>query len=70
MWWDGGLHMGWMFFWGFCGLALIAVVVWLLSTNRRFEIMPDAPELILKRRYANGEIDNTTYLHLLDDLKR
>lgn len=63
--------MGWMGLWWIFGAALVAAVVWALlrSTRGPANGPTESPEQILKRRYANGEIDRDTYQRMLTDLK-
>lgn len=72
-WWDGGWHMGWMAFWWILALAAIALVVWAVLQAGRSRAgggAGDSPEAILKRRYANGEIDRETYERMRADVRR
>ncbi len=63
--------MGWMAIWWILGLALAAAVVWaLLSSIRSRSGGRESPEEILRRRYAEGEIDRDTYQRMLADLER
>lgn len=53
------------------GLAVLIPVAWFIrrtwvASPRQAE---DSPELILKRRYAGGEIDRDEYKALLNDLR-
>jgi len=55
--------------WFVC-LALVAGFVWVvvkLGTRQPPEAV--SAEAILRRRYAQGEIDRDTYRHLLSELK-
>lgn len=69
-------HMGsmgsWMVLWWGLGLAVFVLLVWLLARGTSgFGTHDDqAPEQILKRRYARGEIDREDYQRRLDDLRR
>ncbi len=70
-WWHGDWHMGWMAIWWILGLALVAIVAWaLLSSARSRGGARESPEEVLKRRYAEGEIDRDTYQRMLADLER
>jgi putative membrane protein len=59
----------WMAVWWIGGIAALGLFVWLIAgmSGARGE---EAPELILKRRYARGEIDRDEYQRRLDDLRR
>lgn len=53
------------------GLAVLIPVAWFIRrtwvpSSRQAD---DSPELILKRRYARGEIDRDEYKALLNDLR-
>jgi putative membrane protein len=60
---------GWMmFFWWFLIIALVVVVVRaLLNTNQK-KPHNETPLEILKRRYANGEIDKEEFEKRKKDL--
>jgi putative membrane protein len=68
-----GGAMGWMWLWWVVGLVLLVLFVWAIARaagtagSGRGE---DAPETILKRRYARGEIDRDEYEHRLNDLRK
>ena len=66
-WWP----MGWM---GFSWILVVLVIVvgawYALSAMRQGGFKGESPEDILKRRYANGEIDGETYDKMLDDLRK
>ena len=63
--------MGWM---GFSWILVVLVIVvgawYALSAIRRGGFKGEFPEDILKRRYANGEIDGETYDKMLADLRK
>ena len=66
-------HMGWMALWWIVGLAVLAAFVWAVA---RMSGTPGAtpgqesPELILKSRYARGEIDREEYERRLADIRK
>lgn len=68
---SGGWHMGWMMVWWWgLGLLLVALLVWfVVSASRGPPAGRESPEEILKRRYAQGELDRDTYLRMLADLR-
>jgi uncharacterized membrane protein len=68
--WDYGWHTGWMPFWWLCGIAVLAVVIWLAAAATRRSGDGDSPERILKRRYAGGEITHEEYERKLAELRR
>lgn len=72
-------HMGWiggammMLFW----LVMLIVIVWVAwSVAQRGGVGPgggareDRAEVLLRERYARGEIDQTTYRQMLEELRR
>jgi len=65
--WDGDWHMGWMGFWWILTIAVVVAAVWVVvvSTRRGGQ---ETPKQVVKRRYANGEIDRDTYQRMLEDL--
>jgi putative membrane protein len=69
---DLGWHMGWMMTWGSIVWTLVILgLIWAFlrggapRTSER-----DSPETILKRRYAQGELDREEYERRLTDLRR
>lgn len=63
----GGMMM-WMLVWGLVGLALLVLavvgVVWLVRRTGNSDQgggRPEAPEDVLRRRYAAGELDEDEY---------
>ena len=70
-WYGMGIGMGWMWiFWVLVLAAIVAVLVWALAASRRSAAGRESPEEILKRRYAQGEIDQAEYHKRLEDLRR
>ena len=69
--WQGYGHMGWLGIWWVLGAALIVGIVWVLLRSARGPLRrrSAAPELILKRRYAKGEIDRETYQRMLAEIE-
>ena len=62
--------MGWMGLWWILAAALVIVVAWALLGATRGAVRHDSPEAILKRRYANGEIDEPTYERMLGEVRK
>lgn len=69
--WYHNWHMGGMWFWSILIIVVVAALIWffLASANRGPRPDAESPEHVLKRRYANGEIDQETYERMLNDLK-
>jgi putative membrane protein len=71
--WPHMASMGWWMVlgWGL-GLTVLVLLAWLLvrAAGGLSSRHDDAPEEILKRRYARGEIDREDYQRRLDDLRR
>jgi len=63
--------MGGMWFWWVIGIVIIVAVVWMAvgSPTRKGDSDVSAEEL-LKRRYANGEINKEDYEKRLQDLRK
>lgn len=70
--WHGVGHMGGMWLWWILGIAIIGVLAWVvvkpLSSNSRDN--ESTPEELLKRRYAQGDIDKDDYEKRLSDLRQ
>lgn len=74
--WTTGGHMGFgvMSIWWIVSVAALIALVWFIAAGRGRGSEPgpgssDA-EQQLKRRYAAGEIDRSTYQRMLEDLRR
>jgi putative membrane protein len=73
MWPEYGDHMGWMAFGWIGGLAVLVLLIWVVARAAgppgaaRTE---ESPEMILKRRYASGEMDREDYERRLADLRK
>ena len=63
--------MAFMGLWWIFGVVLLAAIAWgLLRIGRGAADRPhEAPEDILKRRYASGELDREAYERMRADLK-
>lgn len=73
MWSGYGDHMGWMWLWWIVGLGIFVFLVWAVARAAGSVAAPrgeDAPDMILKRRYARGEIDHDEYERRLTDLRK
>ena len=70
--WNGVGHMGGMWLWWIVGIAIVAAVFWaMVRTSSRTGANGGASaEELLKRRYANGEIDKESYEKRLRDLRQ
>ncbi len=70
--WHGVGHMGGMWFWWLLGIAIIGVVAWALikPSSRPAGDKGSTPEELLKRRYAEGDIDKEEYEERLQDLRK
>jgi putative membrane protein len=73
MYWGNGWGMGWMMgWWGLFCIVVIGAVVWLLAKGLpgRPARREDPPEVVLKRRYARGELSREEYEQRLADLRK
>jgi uncharacterized membrane protein len=64
--------MAWMGIWWVLGAVMVAALFWAMfasSAGGPRRGGGDSPERILKRRYANGEIDHDAYERMLTDLR-
>ncbi len=70
--WGYGWGMGWMMvLWLVIPIVVLVLLVWALAAFPRTPVREgESPELILKRRYAKGDIDRDEYQRRLDDLRR
>ncbi len=70
--WNGAGHMGGMWLWWIVGIAIVAAVFWVMSrtSSRTGGNSGASAEELLKRRYANGEIDKDAYERHLHDLRQ
>ena len=67
-----GLYFGGMWLWWIVFIAIAAGVIWSVRqvSMRSGNTPSESPEQILKRRYANGEIDDNQYEHMLAHIKK
>lgn len=73
MMWDYGWHMGGMLIWWLLGLVFIVGLIWLLvaaAGRRNVPAGPDSAEVILRERWARGDIDDDEYKRKLRELRR
>ncbi len=69
-WHMNGMGGMWLW-WTVILIAVVAVVVFAMSGGRRGGgSSGPSPVQVLKRRYANGEIDRDTYERMLEDLRK
>lgn len=61
--------MGWMGIWWLGVPILIALFLWAVTRRGGPKPRDEPPEQILKRRYAEGEIDREAYQRALADLR-
>lgn len=60
------MWLGWLL-----GLAVLALIVWAAARGVRSTARDSgSPELILKRRYARGEMDEQEYQRRLNELRK
>lgn len=64
--------MAGMWLWWLAAFAIVAVIVWAISrtASRSSRDAGESAESILKRRYAQGEIDKDDYEERLRDIRR
>lgn len=68
--WHDSWHMGGMWLWWILLVVLASAAIWYVLLRRGSGSFSDSPEQVVKRRYANGEIDRDTYERILADLRR
>lgn len=70
--WIEGSHLVWTWI-GWIGILFLAVclALWAVRVGLASSgAAPEPPEEVLRRRYANGEMDRTEYERRLADLER
>ena len=69
---ERGMEFGWLFIVIFTIFIVLGVIhlVNLISGNRGRETHAESPLLILKRRYAKGEITREEFEKIKDDIKK
>jgi uncharacterized membrane protein len=65
-----GWHMWWMAGSSVVGLVLVVLFVWAWAHATAFQPSQESPETILKRRYAQGEINSEEYNRRLIELRK
>ncbi len=65
-----GMGMGWMWIWPLVFLAVAAYVIRAVVAPSRPHDGAQAPEDILKKRFARGEIDEDEYTKRLEKLRK
>jgi putative membrane protein len=70
--WNGAGHMGGMWFWWIAGIVIVAALIWAMfrTSSQKAGNGGVSAEKLLKRRYANGEIDKDVYEKRLHDLRQ
>ena len=70
--WNHGVGMAWMAASMLLWVLAIALAFWIAARFTWAHEGPraDSPEAILKRRYANGEIDHDEYERRLSDIRK
>src|SRR5262245_24638522 len=68
--WHSGWHMWWMTSSWLLGIVIIGLFLWAWIRGTAFEMPPESPEAILKRRYAQGEINSEEYHRRLTELRK
>ncbi|HNP37690.1 MAG TPA: SHOCT domain-containing protein [Woeseiaceae bacterium] len=70
--WIGVEHMAGMWLWWVMGIAIVAGIVWavLRSSPGASGDAGSSAEELLKRRYAQGDIDQDEYERRLRDLRQ
>ena len=70
--WNGAGHMGGMWFWWIAGIVIVAALIWAMfrTSSQTAGNGGASAEELLKRRYANGEIDEDVYEKRLRDLRQ
>ena len=68
-WFDGG-HMIWMSVSWLIGVGLFVALIWVLFRAVRPGETRETPEVILRRRYASGEIDTDEFERRLSTLRK
>ena len=66
-----GMHVFGLFFWILIITGAVLFVRWIIGSKQDNSQngSQDSPMAILKRRYANGEVDQETYLRMKKELE-
>jgi putative membrane protein len=69
--WNGAGHMNGMWFFWIVGILIVLALVWAVfrTSSQTSKNSGDSAEQLLKRRYANGEIEKDEYEKRLHDLR-
>lgn len=71
--WSGYDHAVMMTLWWLFGIILLLFLVWAVARaagSTRLGPREENPEMILKRRYARGDVDREEYERRLTDLRK
>ncbi len=70
--WNGIEHMGGIWFWWIVCIVIVAALIWVMfrTSSQTAGNGGVSAEELLKRRYANGEIDKDFYEKRLHDLRQ
>lgn len=70
--WNGAGHMAGTWLWWLVAIAILAVIAWatIRASSRSRRDAGESAESVLKRRYAQGEIDKEDYEERLRGLRR
>jgi uncharacterized membrane protein len=68
--WHGGWHMWWMTGSWLLAIVIVGLFLWIWMRGTALETPRESAESILKRRYAQGEINSDEYHQRLTDLRK
>jgi uncharacterized membrane protein len=69
-WYDSGFYVGWATIWAVLGIVALTFIAWLvLRAAAPRQARPDSAEDVVRKRYADGDIDRKTYKRMLAELR-
>ncbi len=68
--WSGDWHMGWMGLWWILIVPVLIALVWFAFSAGRRRGAQESPEPLLKRHYADGELERVRYEQKLEELRK
>ena len=69
-WYDSGFYLGWPTIWAVLGIVGLTFIAWLtLRAAAPRQSRSDSAEDVIRRQYADGDIDRKTFKRMLAELR-